>query len=91
MKVKNEKGLTFSEKLSCYLTPFEVYLTTGRLFFHKKLNKKFDKEIKEYLNYGELKKADDLKIIQKNALKVFYIFGFLIVVIGLIIVLANTN
>ena len=81
----SDKGLSFSEKLSFYLIPYEEPFTTLPWKVNQVLEKKFREEIQEFENWGEFEKVKELKRIQKHSTNLYWLINMLIIISGLVL------
>ena len=79
------KGLSFSEKLSCYLIPYVALLTSFGTTFDRKVSIEFDKEKDRYFRFGEHKKVEQVKQLKKKSMDLFWTIMILILISGLIV------
>lgn len=82
------RSLNSAEKLNAYLIPIRISLTSiGWITFYRKVNSEFDKQIRIFKSYDELKKAEEFEILRKKVKREIPIIILCVMIIGIIIVL----
>lgn len=84
------KSLGWKEKLEAYFIPIYVLITGSRWTYKKRLDSEFDKRIREFENFGELKKVEEFTILKNRVSSVFLILMLSAVAVGfMVFILTN--